>query len=100
MLFAPLLTLTRRQPAAPLRRRYRPDYPQTTAQHLLGGLCQPPWLLLSELLHDSYDPDVAVDQKTSFATMLRRSSPPVLSPCVSMRVFTLSIETWIGRPQL
>ena len=39
------------------------------------------------------DPDVAVDQKTSFAAMFRRSSPPVLSPCVSTRVFTLSIET-------
>jgi len=32
--------------------------------------------------------------------MLRRSSPPVLSPCVSTRVFTLSIETGIGQPQL
>ena len=32
--------------------------------------------------------------------MLRRSSPPVLSPCVSTRVFTLSIETGIGQPQI
>ncbi len=32
--------------------------------------------------------------------LLRRSSTPVLSPCVSTRVFTLSIETGIGQPQL
>ena len=33
-------------------------------------------------------------------SLLRRSSPPVLSPCVSTRVFTLSIETGIEPPQL
>ena len=97
---------TRRQPAAPLRRRYRPEYPPTIAQHLLGGLCQPPWLLLSELHHDSYDPDVAVDQKTSFATMLRRfaSCPVSLSHKAFTQSFiaTLDWTTTIidGTPQI
>ena len=48
--------------------------------------------------HGAPFPDV--NTHTIKTTMLRRSSPPVLSPCVSTRVFTLSIETGIGRPQL
>ena len=43
----------RRLPAL-LLRRYRPDPHPTTPQKLPGGLCQPPWLLLSELFHASY----------------------------------------------
>ena len=63
---------------------------------------------LAPLDDDQYGPKIFENlglqdftpDKVTRVSVLRRSSPPVLSPCVSMRVFTLSIETGIGPPQL
>ncbi len=58
----------------------------------------PPWATVISL--NCFMGPVDDSVTTNTPRLLRRSSPPVLSPCVSTRVFTLSIETGIGPPQL